>query len=316
MKLTANISIDKLIFSVPERHEVFYDSHLVPNYRFEQYLRVGENYKLSKEDEDLPRKYKSIAFFYHKATGNRLRICSNRKRKHGYISPLYIIFDSSYEHPLSCDEVFPVRDYFKEKHNVQFRPSEVHIATDLIGLKNSGLHDLATRSIKAGKKGAPTQIRNGNLYFGGRKTTRKTERPPVLPVIVVVYDKARELWEVKKIRVPNDITRIEVRLKITRLGNFATTLEELADHDWSFIYPKYFSLLAPTYMLKRKLRHKPKQLLLPTWLLKKSMRKDYGAWPSNFYRDLLKEHPQLSNLVRQALADYRWCPDYLKTTRR
>ncbi len=294
-----NISLDKLICSIPEHHDVFYDINAVPDYVFHKYFKDDEDADvLDYEDKELLQKYKSIAIFYHKTTGNRLRISNMRKRKHGYVSPLYLIFDSSYSHPLSCDEAFPVRDHFQQKYNVHLRPTGVHLATDLIGPKNSGLHDVVVRSIKAGKKGAPDHIINGTLYFGALKSASR----------VAVYDKTKELWEKKGIPSEVDISRIELRLKITRLGNFVRTLEDLATHDWSFVYPKYFSLHEPNYLLKSKLRRKKKHLLLPIWMLRDLMRKDYGIPPSNFFRDLLKEHSIFAYLVREALDDYRWCP--------
>ena len=302
MKITPSVtvSIDKICCSVPEHYEIFYESTKIPGFILDKYMSSSSTdlQRLDTETKYLSRKYRSIGVFYHKKTGNRLRICNQRKG-HPYISPLFLIFDSSYKRPLSGEEVFPVQEYFLKKHNLHLRLSEIHLAIDIAAPKGSGIHDLVARSIKAGKKGAPDHIAVDTLYFGKLNS----------PSMVVVYNKAQHLRQMKGLTVPTDISRIELKLKIPRLGNFLGGLEDLAVHDWSFVYPKYFSLHQPNQRLRSKLRDQPKRLLLPLWLLKQVMQEEYGLSPSNFYARYLEDHPRLSAPVRQALSRYRWCVD-------
>jgi len=297
---SVTVSIDRISCSVPEHYEIFYESTKIPNFLLDQYMSSSsmDLRKLDTETKYLSRKYRSIGVFHHQTTGNRLRICNQRK-KHPYISPLFLIFDSSYKYRISGEEVFPVQEYFLQQHNLHLRPSEIHLAVDIAAPKGSGIHDIVGRSIRAGKKGAPDHIEVDTLYFGKLNS----------PSMVVVYNKAQHLRQMKGLTVPTDLSRIELKLKIPRLGNFLATLDDSAVQDWSFVYPKYFSLHQPNHRLRGKLRDQPKRLLLPLWVLKQVMEEEYGVWPSNFYARYLEDHPRLSAPVRQALSRYRWCVD-------
>jgi hypothetical protein len=94
------------------------------------------------------------------------------------------------------------------------------------------------------------------------------------------------------------------------MKSFPRTIDGLAEMDWSFLYPNYFSFhgLATDFMLKVNFAHESWRQ--PIWKLRDIAEEKLGVTSSNFYRSCLVDHSRLFDPVRQALATFRWCADF------
>jgi len=126
---------------------------------------------------------------------------------------------------------------------------------------------------------------------------------------LVVYDKTHQLKKEKGILIDEDVCRIELRMSMPQMLNFIMTINELAGYDWSFIYPKYFSLHSIHNDLIAELAVIKKDWNKPIWELRNIMEEEYDIWPSNFYKEYLMDHPILTYAIVNALSNYKWKND-------
>ena len=225
-------------------------------------------------------------------------ICFKRENpveKRHLVSGMMIYFGSGYLTPLRYKDVVEVEKQIKEKHNICLRPSNVHLAIDIMHPNRIGLHKRVCRAICAGNKRI-IEMRDTSLIFGSTKSSNQ----------IVVYDKTKQLKEKNIMTLSYDVSRVEMRMNIHRMGNFATTVEELGKLDWSFLYGKYISFHQPNERLRELLNKK--DLQKPIWEIKKIIRDRYQIKSSRFYRDYLKPHKWFSEPVRKALIEFRWNP--------
>jgi hypothetical protein len=138
---------------------------------------------------------------------------------------------------------------------------------------------------------------------------------------LTVYDKIKQMIfreEVKTkeelesklgIILPGDVCRIEPRFSIPKSHNFIQSIDDLAVCDWSFLYPRYFSL----HLIKPQLIDGLKTVGInpnqPLWGIRDVLKSKFNGALYNFYRDYLTDHP-FSALIRNALKKFRWCQDF------
>lgn len=294
--MKARVKIDKLALSAGGKGQIYYPyQDGLPNYHYDGFFKPD----LDKVEDKTVFKYENIVKFKHAENGNRLIVCNKRIKDAPNASPLYLIFYTEYDHLISYRDVYPVELYFKNsKHSL--RISQIHLATDIITYQRTGLYASLIRAIKPGFKRLPSEIYDTSMYFGKANSSNA----------LVVYDKLVELAKEKGKHLPGDVCRVETRLKPPKLFNFVQTIDDLAVQDWSFVYPKYFSLHQLKPKLEKGIATIGIECKKPIWDLRDTMEEKFGITPSNFYRDYLMDHPLFSNPVREALSEYRWCHNY------
>lgn len=284
------LSLDRVVCSVNERHRTPFDPGR---------LHDMSNYKLIKSYKQKDRnKYQFISEFIHERTGLTLIISSGPSI--WGMPPYLLCFNSSWNDKLTLEHVEGVEGYFRTL-NMSFRIAEVHPALD-IHSGNENTHSILIKSLRTGKKRLPHKIIERDHYFG----------KPSCPSVVFVYDKASQLRRMKGIDLDHFCGRVETRLQPARLNNFLRTVQELADHDWSWLYGKYFSFHRPNKYLIEVI-HKEfeetfaKELLTsPLWYLRDVITQEFEMPSHNFYRDYLEEVPELAEPVKKSLSKYRW----------
>jgi hypothetical protein len=296
--MKVQVKLDKLALFTSHRSEVLYPYWDIPNFKFRGYFDPAKN----EEDDQTLTKYEKVVMYENMRNGNSLLICNQRKKKCYNASPLYLIFYTSYFHTISYQGVKAVEKFFEQYCSTRLRLSQIHLALDIISATEIDHYEEVIRSIKPGKKpkaDLEKEYKTG-IYFGSSKSSNYLH----------VYDKAQQMWDVYGLRIEGDVVRIELRLRIPQLNNFIQYTGDLAVCDWSFVYPKYYSFHQPTNRLKRKLKLHGIDWSRPIWELRDIMEERFGITPSNFYRDYLMDHPSFSDLVRDALSNYRWCRKY------
>jgi hypothetical protein len=303
------ISIDKLALSTRSKFDICYPFSEIPNFKFANYVvkngKPGKEYKKEKKKERNIIKYLTVMKFKHVETGNILIISNQRKSKYWAASPVYIIFYPGVFHPITYPDVFSVQQFFLRECGIRLQVSVVHPAVDLVWkTSRKRRYKKILRHLKPGSK-KPYRPPNEKLYKNGNYFGKPSSSNQLF-----IYDKRRQLLKEKGIKVPGDMVRIESRFHVPQMKNFPNTIDGLAEMDWSFIYPKYFSFhdLTTDFMLK--VNFACESWRRPIWKLKNIAKKKLGISSSNFYRSCLVDHRRLSDPVRRALAAFRWCANF------
>jgi hypothetical protein len=267
----------------------------IPGYRLVPRTRLVDfDGKASREIEQR-KKYRSLQAFAHMKTNNKLRIYTQRRHKSQSIPPVYLVFDSSYFHPLKYRDVRFVQNYLEKNYHLEFGLRKVHVAIDLITGGSEGLlHLEICNSIRVADKVRPSkQTVDGTLYFGSSSSGYQ----------LIVYDKAKQLLRSEGIRLGEEVSRIEVRLisDIT-WGGFVNTIVNA--RDWSWLYGDEFAFHRPIGSVMEMLGKVSYGRSI--WELRELMSKRHRVKAAKFYRDYLTDHEELSEPVRKALAGYRW----------
>jgi len=241
--------------------------------------------------------YKWLLQYKHKDSDNILNIYAQKIRNQHFVPSVYAFFHSSYNKPLgSIDVNYALQDLCERKLK-GFHFSKIHLATDLIVPDRINLLERISRSINPLKKRQIVVLEGfpNTLYLGS----------PISANQVVVYDKRVQLKEKKGILIEEDVSRIEVRMKMSPLKNRISTLDELRCEGWaSFIYGNFFSLDRPRHALKGLIGKR--ETKMPLHKIKATMRRQNGKLPNNFHRDYIREHRIFGPAVRNALASYKW----------
>ena len=305
------VKIHKLALSTPMKaSEVFYSYEDLPGFRYLSHIDINDatsNNSHREKSNSKEIKYENVNRFEHIDTGKFLSIYNVRKKRFKMISPLYMFFSSDFYHTVTCSDVHEIVKYFKQL-NTSLRVSEIHLALDIISTTNGLLYDKIIMALKPGTKRRPNDNpklqHETSKYFGELSSGNQ----------LIVYDKGVQLYEEKKTKIKEDVCRLELRLRMHIMNNFIPsihTIEELATYDWSFVYPKFYSFHHRCKELKQEIKAIGENWRQPIWELRDIMEEQYEVYPSNFYRDYLIDHPQLSVSVPKALANYRWT-DYDK----
>ncbi len=302
--MKTKLKIDKLSLSTPKRlSNVYYPYKNLPGYKSSKHVKSeADTAELVKKTKDYNIvKYKKIIQYKHTETGSSLIVCHRRKKDFKNISPIYIIFYTDYFHKITYPAVIEIERFFKQL-NIPLRVSIIHLALDLISKDKIGLYKKIILAVKPGSKREPTRVCENGVYIGKYKSSNQ----------LLIYDKGEELRK-EGINVKEDICRIELRMRMHQMNNFIQTIDDLAVYDWSSVYPKYYSFHFRTNELKKKIKPIGEDWRSPIWELRDIMEDEYDMNPSNFYRDCLIDHPQLSISIPKALKRYRWKNDVSKS---
>ena len=301
-KITARVSLDRV------RLSCFSEDGYVPLARnLGEYSRVGKPKPIDKSQARNPARkkhevcenFKVIFNYFHDVSGNKLRICTGRRRSASYAPSLILIFDSSYSQTLLYKDVESALSSFQKFEGISFRVTEVHVAVDLSAPIGTGLYEMISKSIRAGKKGKPSdkyKYETSRIFGSPRSATQLS-----------LYDKARDQWDKYGIDLKEDVVRIESRLlKIGHFKGFPRSLKEIGKMNWAFLHPAFFSFHRPTRKLKHLLNKQ--ELNFPIWELRDLVMERFGITSSNFYRDYVRDEKRFSIPVVKALARYQWNP--------
>jgi hypothetical protein len=254
--------------------------------------------------EDFDQRCKNYRWRFiheHLESKNLMWACTDRYSKTHLVPPIYMHFLSSFDRPLPYKDVSETLSILEKSHGLNFTISAIDVAVDLIHTQQIDLHKRVLRAINPKKKRDVRFLEDKD----GKISTTLVMGAPTSSNRVTAYDKREQLMEVKGIIVPEDISRIEIRLKPHALNNSIRTLDDLKQRGWaSNLYGRYFSLDYPQpalrYFLGQELSKEPIRKL------KGLLTAKFGWTPNNFNRDCLREHKRFGPAVRKALAGFKW----------
>lgn len=292
--MKVKVKLDKLSLSTPKKTLEMNHPLKIADYKFDKIVKRQE------EIEDI-RDFNVCKYEYirkYKNPRSTLIVCTQRKKGFNKISPMYLIFYTRYYSKITYSDVKKVEVFFKDL-NVPLRVSIIHIALDIITERIEAYNNVIM-SLKPGAKRKPSRIYESEtedgMYFGEFGSRNH----------LLVYDKTKQMSHVKGINIERYVCRIELRMRMHQMQNFIRTIDELADHDWSFIYDKFYSFHYRKDKLKKQIKAVGEEWRKPIWELRNIMEDEYGIYPSNFYRDYLIPHPKLSYMAKEALKNYKW----------
>jgi hypothetical protein len=247
------------------------------------------------------KNYRRRRIYKHQESKNLMWACTDRCSRTHLVPPIYMHFLSSFNRPLPYKDVSETLSILEKNHGLNFTISAIDVAIDFLHPQQIDLHKRVLRAINPKKKRDVRFLEDKN----GKITTTLVMGAPTSSNRVTAYDKRQQLMEVKDIIVPEDISRIEIRLKPHALNNSIRTLDDLKQRGWaSNLYGPYFSLDYPQPPLRATLRAKLSRK--PIRKLKGLLASKLGYVPYNFSRDYIREHKRFGPTVRKALAGFKW----------
>ena len=264
---------------------------------------IGDPYKYlgMKPTKDTGERkiYETFHEYKHKKTGKKLHIFTQRPKSYYYPPNLKLWFFSSWENNLRYEEVIDVMNTLTDKYNIPFNLSGYHVAIDLFSDADHNHIDDMVKWMKSGRHYDPKESYSGTYYL----------HLEVSEFGLCVYNKKQQLLKNKELSDGSikalencNVTRIE-----SRFFNAVeiTTLLELAVHCFIDLIPTHVKFLMPdnTKLIKHGLKPHQYQNIGLKALRKQLKRK--GVKYNLFY--YTKENTHLTNMVREALEQYRWC---------
>ena len=168
-----------------------------------------------KEKNKPCKYYETLSIYYHSGSDNRATICHQRKPsgiKH-IIPSCMINFESSWFHRLNYVDVEKAIQSLEKLWGAGFRTSEIHLAIDFINPQSINLTQRINYRLKPGKKRTCRDF-NTTRYHGAPRSHN----------LLTTYDKTAQLLEEKRIRISEDVCRIECKMKMKGLNNFITSM--------------------------------------------------------------------------------------------
>ena len=293
--LRTKVHIDMIALSCSAQEEDVTLPDRIGKYRKIKQFSIGESHGPVRDMRC--RNYRWRLIYQHEVTGNYLWACRGRHFSCNSIPAVYLTFFSSYQHPLTFDDVDQTLRVLKKDYAITFQISKIDVAIDLIHPNEIGLHRRVLRAINPKRK--------RDVRVIGQTTKTLIIGAPSSAHRVTAYDKGQQLSQVKKINVAGDISRIEVRLKSSVLKKSVQTIKDLRKVGWAApIYGRFFSLdrATPKLMdlLGKGIARKPIRKL------KNILIRKFGAVPNNFSRDCIREHNRFGPAIRDALATFKW----------
>jgi hypothetical protein len=304
------VSIDHITLTSDDTSSIDFDPDIIKGY---QHLGPRNIKKPKKKQKET---YKTFLEYRHSKTLNKILVYTDRSKidadtediEYNFFLPnITIKFFSSWDNPLSYEEVVSVRNDIVKEYNIAFNLAEFHVAIDLYSdLKHNYLNDLKGLT-KSGRIYDPDEDPKfpGTYYFQSREN-------PKYPLRLIMYDKKKEILDKKK-RISNknleellnvNVTRAEAKVYNTVMG-MVSSIEALAKYCFIDLYPKHIQFLEPdeTKLIKHGID--------PTnyeGLRLKELRQfltEEGIKNNFFY--YTKDNSQLANIIKEALNEYRWC---------
>ena len=286
------VSIDLVTMSSDDRRKIKFSSKIFKGYRNHGLIPTKGN----KED----RLYENFHELSHLETGNKVHIYKANKNTY-YLPNIVIKFYSSWDHKLSYEEVISVLNQITEAYNLSFNLAEYHMAIDLFSKKNY-LKSLVSY-MKSGRNYDPEEHPKypGTHYF----------QSPISYFYLIAYDKKKQLLDKKhrkrlsqkSIKELNNCNVARIEARFHREPEIKS-LEDLATHCFQDLIPNRIEFLIPDH---DKLAKKG---------IKRHQNRNKGL---DHLRNLLEKmnvtnfwyytqpNSQLTNLVEDALRQYRWC---------
>lgn len=249
--------------------------------------------------------------FLHKTTENIVLIIPT-SGKDLFFPSITVKFLSSWLSPLTFEEVVDVLNFLTSKFKIGWNLAEFHVALDLF-CSEGGTAWIKDHTAALKSRGPKEDEKYPEMYhFQGLRASYRQE----------VYNKSRQLLEryEKELEKPawmrrtylddaaleelltHEIVRMEARFNNTALG-LVPSVESLASWDFSFISPKYLSILVPDYEKLAKRGIKPKDY---KGLSLAETKRFFTAKGIQNHGDYLKDSP-LNTVIKETLAGFRWC---------
>jgi hypothetical protein len=267
---------------------------------------IGDPYKYlgmrPTKDTSESNAYEIFHEYKHRTTNNKLHIFTQRPKSYYYPPNLKLWFFSSWDNNLTYKEVIEVMNIITDKYNPPFNLSGYHVAIDLFSDVDHNHIDDMVKWMKSGRHYDPEMDpKYPGTYWFHTETSKFG---------LCVYDKKQQLLSENKELSKKSIREL-MNCNVTRIESRffnaieITTLPELAVHCFIDLIPTRVEFLMPddTKLIKHGLKpHQYQNIGLKE--LKKKLKKK-GVESNLFY--YTKENIHLTNMVRKALEQYRWC---------
>ncbi|SHK89335.1 hypothetical protein SAMN02745216_04262 [Desulfatibacillum alkenivorans DSM 16219] len=306
---TIHVSIDEVHLSSDTKMRLDFSNSSLPGYKSLPLLPLtgkGKSYKYTHWKKTKESQTYEVCFRYqHFKTGNHLHLFKGRIEGARYLPTVALVFYSSFESPLSYEEVVFALNVLTAKLNCGWELSEFHVATDLYSADNY-LKPLA-ESVVSRKSRGPRLIGDGTYHFHSSNSD----------VMLKAYDKSRQLLKEKRDTLcpatvealkKTNITRFEIQLSTTGRGkenpDFPYDLPGLATHDFSFLVPEYFGFVEPDAVLLRRRGIMEDEYCYPSLSGFKEFLKQRSI--KGHYTRFIRHSKGLNTPITEALRAYRW----------
>lgn len=301
-----NVTVDYVTLTSNDRRFIIFDHKVMDNYKTEPRVPITKETEENDGEEKAKRAdYKHLYVFRHKETKNEVHILEGRPAGSLYHPNLTVRFYSSWEHPLSYEEVVELHNCLGSAHGIGFNLAEFHVAVDLFSDVGDDYFEYIVGHTQAGRIIDPEphpEIPRLYHFHSKRSDFRLT-----------AYDKAKQLLEKKRCLLSvesieqlekENVVRLESRFNNTRMG-IVPSLEDLATSDFSFIYPQHIKFLKPRKSRIRKVGLGPRDYRGLSLAELRDLLVQNGV--KHNFQYYLKHDRELGKLVKKALKEYRWC---------
>jgi hypothetical protein len=305
-----NVSIDHITLTSDDTSPINFNPEVIKGFKY-----LGPR-NMKKPKKNQKETYKSFLEYRHKNTGNKIQVYTDREKilsdkediEYNFFLPnITIKFFSSWDNPLSYGEVVGTGNDIIKEYNMALNLAQFPVAIGLYSdLKHNYIKDLKGLT-KSGRIYDPDEDPKypGTYYFHSNKNIK-------YPLRFVMYDKKKEILDKKK-RISNkslnellniNVTRAEAKVYNTVMGMVSST-EALAKYCFVDLYPKHIQFLEPdeTKLIKHGIDPIDYEGLRLKEL--RQLLREEGIRNNFFY--YTKDNSQLSNIVKEALKEYKWC---------
>ena len=303
------VSIDHITLTSDDSSFIDFNPKVISNYKLTSQGNIRKKYKNT---------YKTYLEFRNVKTFNKMFIFTDRgnvcgksdDNEYNYFLPNATIkFYSSWDNPLTFQEVAGVVNEVVKEYNIAFNLAEFHVAIDLFSGSDDNYLEALKGVTKCNRKYDPEEDPEnpGTFYYQSNDNKKYPSR-------LVIYDKKKDLLDENKKRIISNkslnelkhisIIRIELRVYNTVMG-IVPSLESLANYCFDGLFMTRVEFFEPDLLMLEKRGFYPGTCKDMRLKKLKQYLKEEGIVNNFFYYTKINEN--LTNLVVGALKKYRWC---------
>ena len=303
------VSIDHITLTSDDTSFIVFNPKVISNYKFIGQRNIRKMHKNT---------YKTYLEFSHLKTFNKMFVFTDRgnvlgerdDNEYNYFLPNATIkFYSSWDNPLTFQEVAGVVNEVVKEYNIAFNLAEFHVAIDLFSGPDDNYLEALKGVTKSNRIYDPDEDpdKPGTYYYQSNDNKK-------YPFRLLTYDKKKDLLDKNKNRIISEISlnelievciiRIEFRVYNTVMG-IVPSLESLADYCFDGLFETRVQFFEPDLLKLEKQGLDPDTCKNMRLKELKQYLKENGIVNNFFY--YTKKDENLINLVEQALKYFRWC---------
>jgi len=292
----ARVRIDHITVTSNDRRKIKFNPHCIGGY---QYLGRKPATKPQNTNGEEKTGYSIFHEYRYPKTGNKAHIFTERYKNSYCLPNLSVKFFPTWEYPLKYSEVVDVMNCITQEHNVGFNLSQYHVAIDFFSKRNH-LDQLVCWTLSGRQYDPDVHPRFKTTYYfhSGISTFQ-----------LIAYDKRKQLHDKRKLtpEIEQDLDNRNVSRFESRFYHTSeiSTLWDLATHCFVDLYPRHLQFLEADDAKLSKHGIKPRTYRDLGLKGFRDLLQQHGITNNLFY--YTRDNPDLSNMVKRALKQFKWC---------